>query len=497
MSTKRSRTRRSISAIVVLTVLVLAVGETAQGQAPTIQPRQIAALDLGPETPVWEAHVGVGASKVVAVFNTGFFGGRLARIGYAVYDLEAGAWVAQGQVEPNDLRAIDPSIAHDPAEGIIEGSEQKGDPEPVTNRFLAAALTDDGIRISRFSPARNSFEPWRKVLSLHPIGQHGADRPWIVRGEQNEFYITYWNSISSNYGYIRSRDGGLNWWPTDPEISVIEVNGQAVEGGFSAFPATRPGRPLYVIYPRTNGELGLLVGTDDNQTGGVTFDYLRKADGVTPLTIVPRRTNFSDCFPKYSAGGGILFYQSSAQVALHPGDPNTLFVTYQDTELSDPEDRDVNVYFHVLTRSGAGWTGESVDARKRVNDDEPLPEDDKDQFLPALSVRGDGTVEVTFYDDRKYDQADNSNYPKVDVFYAYRRPGADRFEVNRELCRNPGDCAENDPAYWFTPDLFRGHSFGEYMGLNTRGERTFAVFNGTYLSIERKWFAIWATEIDW
>ncbi len=488
-----SRYARLESCPLALVVAALCAA-SAFGQTPVVQPRQVAALAPAGDYPaVWEPHVAIGATRAVTVFNDGRFQLRQTRIGYAVFNLSTGQWTSQGQIQPEAGMAIDPSIAYEPAIAI-DGPEQEGAEPLLGNNFLAAALVGgdvNALAVARFDPQTERFGNWLPTLTLGEPPR--GDKPWLVRGELLpsgwEYYITLW--AKDHYLYVRSVDSGRNWLPNDANEAIIRVGEEVVQGLFCAQPAVRGSGPLYVAIRGLDNAIRILQGTD-RPDGGVDFDYLRSAGGV--LVIPRNRSDFSECFPNYPRMG-VSYAVSTPQLAIDPNDPNRLYLAYQDTASDSPADRDVNIYFQLIRKIGNSWI---ADPRVLVHPDDQ--ERDDDQCLPQLTARP-GWIEIAFYDDRKYEQNDGSENPKLDVFYARSERDPIDFSryPNQELCAHPSDCAPDDPANHFVVDQPNDphHSIGEYFGIDARGRRSFVVFCGTHPYPNPTQYILWGTEIVW
>ena len=450
---------------------------SAGAQVPVVYPRDTAASELGDQIPVWETHIAAGFNQVVAVFNQGM---RIpCRVGYAVYDRAEETW-SQATVA-GDHHAIDPSIAFDhPARLSIPGD---GPLSPPPDTFVAAALNSDDNQIVVSRYAEGAFETWRAAVDWpddDPPDDYYVDKPWIVPGEvdsvHREYYIVYWHAppdTDKGYAYLRSTNSAEDWFPPSwdhpDDNGMIKVNGERVTGGFCAQPAVWGDEPLYIAYP-TVGVFRFLRGDDRVEDGGVNFSYLETTSGI--LELARNRSNIEDYLPEIPHDS-VQVTAVVPQLAVDPGDPDRLYVVYNDTATAEGEgSTDVNIYLRVLTRSGGYW---AADDRILVNNDDT--DFESDQFRPAVTVDTQGYIHILFYDDREYtdpdpndpqedQQPDGSADAKFDAFYAYAPLDDLDFqsdpEQNRELYAVPAE-----PAVDGELNLWKGYELGEYNGITS------------------------------
>jgi hypothetical protein len=180
ISTKCTRTRRSISQVLVLTALALAVGQAAHAQQPTVFARQVAAAEIVPEYPVWETHVALGPTRATAVFCLGHRLSGYARVGYAIYDVAADAWIVPGIIDDSAGFCADGSVVAYQRLVAEGGDEGEGDSGPGLVYGFVALLSR---RVSWHRLARQPLH--RRVQRHRPHGepQQGQDDHLGDRGE--------------------------------------------------------------------------------------------------------------------------------------------------------------------------------------------------------------------------------------------------------------------------------------------------------------------------
>lgn len=198
----------------------------------------------------------------------------------------------------------------------------------------------------------------------------------------------------ADYAYMRQR-GASEPWIQD----AIEVSGQPVVGIFSAQPAVYDDGPVYVAYETEGPEFSFefLVGTDDNTSGGIGWDYL--LDDLTGERLaIPLNHEVGywvNQLPGFAGIGG-----RPPQLAMDPTDPTRIYVAYDDTDpcpCPPGETTDVEVYVSRLDKQQSGkWIAQP---KVRVHEDADPGDTDQDQFKPVIAVDTQGWVHVTFYDD--------------------------------------------------------------------------------------------------
>ena len=311
---------------------------------------------------------------------------NVQEIGYALAKLEGGAWTwfQEGIINegafPN-VSLTDPSVAYD----------------SFTGEFLVCAMTRDQARIilARWEPIGGQFGPW--VVVSQASGAESFDKPWIVAGEMTlgpadgplypdpigmrEFYITWDGGPALKY--LRSRDGGETWRGGDALTNLNNPSSVITPCNVPA-PRVFGSQPLYVVFRKDDLTLEFVRGDDVNggpHDGEVRFTRLVDEQTGQNLTV------------HLNIGSASLFFYVPPQnpftgangpgfdLAVDPTNANRLYLVFNDTATSDPNDKDVNIYLRVLTRNPT--TGRwSVGLAILVADDGLPPE--TDQFLPAI-----------------------------------------------------------------------------------------------------------------
>jgi len=253
---------------------------------------------------------------------------------------------------------------------------------------------------------------------------------------------------------------------------------------------------LYVAYtPLANQrEIRFLKGRDiddpnDPHAGEVEFGVLTQVcplgggDGPilpVPLVITRNRTSqeIHDMLP---GGAELMNFPSIPWLAADPNDPNQLYLVYHDTETDDAGDLDVNVYCQKLRYHPSGWCAGD---RVKVNDGDDQNYE-VDQFMPSVWVDHAGRVHIIYYDDRRYnvdsDQDKNTEFPRLDVYYAYSDDGGGFFHPSTELTKDPNGADPHEICLDY--ELLDGFDFpykpGDYNGIAAYGDTVWTSFTGT------------------
>ena len=491
----------------------IALAANSPGRAQTVHARRVALT--GPSgyegKAVWEPAVAAGRNSVIALSNVGQR--ILSRIAYAVY--EQGLWRNDAILDPNTTtQVIDSSVVFNPY-------TDPNDPD----EFIAAALlgSEHDIVVSHYPDPSdpNDFGKWESVADWDPDPNdpsYGVDKPWIVAGAEDEYYIVYRlkpPGKAYGYAYLRTTDGGDTWYPdpdpNDPNNSgAIVTSAGRVTGDFCAQPAVYDDGPLYVAYI-TGDVIAFLQGDDDGNE--VNFTQLLKIchigvgsgpQGHIALEIPLTVGDVTDYLPR------VTWWQIKTvpQLAADPSDPDRLYVVYHDVaedpnDPNDPNDVDVDVFLVVLEKmAGYNWCPSS---RIRVNADNP-PGRVADQFLPAVTVDTAGRIHVIYYDDRDFDQVDHDpndpNEPaaKFNVYYAYSEDGGEDWNY-RKLFALPDRAAldmGDDIVNYFEPGEYIGISY--YRDTQEERDEVWTAFTGTEKTggdPDDDEAVIWSSFIDW
>jgi len=412
------------------------------------------------------------------------------RIGYAYRDA-TGSWIegltptlATDGVTWYDAHTFaDPSVAYDAA----------GQTETADGGFLCAALARKGagsalhklVLVSRYDPGSGMWSDWLELKEGASGVPTQVDKPFLVAGGDDEFYVVWSNGQGGmggeGYGCSRTVNGGLAWVATDPIVDVD--TSVTVTGLFAMQPSVFGNRDLYVAYHAEQDKFRFLRGTDDNSgpsgNNGVVFRHLRgPGTPLGPAVEVPIDASFFQSLPTYLPGvtaGG-----STMQIAVDPTNIRRLYVAYHDEHPNQAGNSEV--YVRTLDARGFDWF---LGPEKLVYwPSEPssgCPEDEHtDQFLPMITVDGEGRVHVLYLDDGGICQDDSvGNTARFNVTYAVSCDGAQTF-FNITLGPAPGSPnAAYVDFFWETdgwnPREYNGFTFVE--GL-FGGTTVWATFGG-------------------
>ncbi len=442
-------------------------------------------------------------------------------IGYALYSFKSSPpqWVGNGVIPHGDYGAFggDPCVAADPIRKTFFATARGGS-------VAAGGITH--ILYAKYNALLGSWMPWQVLAYTGGSGASALtnDKPWLVAGEMTgtlttgvaEYYSTFHDGTlnSGNYAYVRYVEKfGAQGSTFTTVFDDIEVGGNAISGVRPSHQCTVAGAgPLYEAYAPDFGsgttpmKFRFLVGTDVNgsngENEGVSFDYLYASAGV-PLELALRHYGAGSQDDEFIPGG--LQIATVPWILADPTDVDRLFLVYHTTKVqswtTDAGHADFDIYARVLTRSGGYW---SAGEESRVNDDDT--EFESDQFLPSATVDASGRMHSIWYDDRLYnttsDQADNTQYPKFDVYYARCIPSGSGFDISvNELLYGTG-VEEGQPALDYP--LLEGWAFpnrpGEYNGIGVEGDVVWTTYTGTTHasgSGVANPSVIWSSVIDW
>ncbi len=284
-----------------------------------------------------------------------------------------------------------------------------------------------------------------------------ADHPSLTADPTNpSFVYAIWNGTKSPHSsggvFTRTTDGGLTWetpraiieTPSQSFIQFSQIlvlpNGTLVD--LYEFYANQPNGPI------TETDLRLMRSTDH----GATWSASMNAVAMTPVYNPDGTTHVVD--------------PETGQLVADPTNPSfavdmrngALYAVWEDGRFSNFQYNDIA--FSMSLDGGFSWS-----AAIRVNQTpENIPAGNRQSFIPSVSVTGNGTIGVSYYDFRFNDRA----------------PGlpTDRWLVQ---CRPGVNGTATDPACWtnevrLTPTSFnmeavapifpgRGFFLGDYFGL--------------------------------
>jgi len=292
---------------------------------------------------------------------------------------------------------------------------------------------------------------------------------------------------------------GLSGVPSWTEGLIPDDSaGNPITGpGGIQFPATSPDKNLYVAHflqLRPNqppGRLRFAVGKDAVDPDDAKVEFFRIKDpNDVPVKLTLNHPIVNNP-PDPPLAPGTFRIPTIPEIAIDPDDANSMYLVYSDTATSSPSDKDMNIYFHKLTKqdsSGVVWTlGPRIGP---INDDSSAFE--SDQVMPTITV-ANGRIHVVWYDDRKYNetsnQADGAANPKYDVFYA-SSTDAVTFSSNEELFANPSETALDLSLTTTLSEM------GDYIGVSAFGDTVYALYTGTKQNAPGDDSVIYSTRIE-
>ena len=481
--------RRGVVLAVTGSCLALSAA-AAFGQTPA--PRQLAANEPDPLTPgfpIWEPSIAVGDDRVVTAY---IVGGSPLRIGYSIWDISLGKGTQGIILGPGGAdSACDPSVVYD----------------PTHDEFFVLARSGSKIRLAKLASGATQFTLWTNIVDPQGPFQPRNDKPWLLRGELTafgrEYYATYWNE--GGFWYLRSTDSGQTW-----KGDQILIDGQQVLGWPIAMqPTVFDARALFAVYVKEQdgidgAELRFVRGTDDSDDPNapyVSFQELRlpPPPGLGPIPpdedggplVVNLKRGYVNFPPVAFQAPGTFQIQTVPWLVADPTSASRLYLVYQDTATSDPNDADVNVYCQVLAKNSATqWT---VGSRVQVND-ALATVSESDQFLPVPYVDDVGTLHVIYYDDRRFTDPNDPNappsdaqpdgsataFPKFDVYYAFSTNNGLTFEEGQLLFGNPPLVQPNEAVLSLAVlDGWPFGKIGEYVGMAGFGDDIWTAYTGS------------------
>lgn len=298
------------------------------------------------------------------------------------------------------------------------------------NAMLAARSTDRG-------------RTWSAPATLRRDGAANFNDKNTITADPTDARFVYavWDRLTGNSGptwFARSSDGGLAWEPAreiyNPGATSQTINNQVV---------VLPDGTLVLHFT----ELAT-VGAPD-----LRLRIVRSTDkGATwsaPVTIAGFQT-----VGTVDPGSGVGIRDGSILGAIAVGRDGTLALAWQDARFSGSHD---GIAFARSTDGGLTWSTPA-----RVNGDPSVP-----AFLPAVAIRDDGTIGVSYYDFR----AETAGPGTLPTLY-WLATSADGVVWAERAIAGPFDYA--------TAPLAGGRLFlGDYMALAPSGTSFVALFGRT------------------
>ena len=203
------------TAVVAVTVLSLHTLANAQDFVASVE---------GPNnSSLLEPHIAAGRSSALIVAIKGL--GATAPFRYGIVQQVNGIW-------ESDFTEGNTPLALDPDSPLFDDWEINGlaDPSVAYNssngNYVCVALTflnkinnpntaRPAIAYSHYTVSTNQWSPWVDLESF--LGVQKMDKPFLVAGATNEFYVVWWYTqgalpeLQGKYAYRRSTDGGNTW----------------------------------------------------------------------------------------------------------------------------------------------------------------------------------------------------------------------------------------------------------------------------------------------
>lgn len=312
----------------------------------------------------------------------------------------------------------------------------EGDPmtayDPRSGDFWAGGISffdDRDLYVARKEAGAASFEsatsaaanrlgrPDKGLLAAGPPPRTPSKTPV----SRTHLYLT------DQLGLQVSRDGGTTWTRPKPLF-----------GRFGPLPRVGPDGTLYAM----------------SWDGEDTIYLQRSLDGgdrLSPPVVVANRLDVwpissGDRFP------GRFRVPPLAYFAVDPVD-SALYCVYVDTVALADGEADVDLFFTRSFDRGRSWS-----APRPI----PFGGGRGDQFLPWIEVDTGGRLHLLFYDSRQFEQRDDQENGRLDVYYAF---SDDRGESWTEIRLTDRSFATED-AFWTT---MGGQFLGDYLGLAVTG----------------------------
>ena len=247
---------------------------------------------------------------------------------------------------------------------------------------------------------------------------------------KNSVYIGYDDNGNNNTAYVLfSRDGITGWTRSNAlGTGTIGVN-----------VAVSPDGTVYATWLHY-GTSQLMMAKSTN--GGVSFGA-----AVVVTTLLQPTGSFFISIPPQQSRGIVLMPFTEASTPGSPN-PNRVYISYEDRAVSNnPE---LNIYV-ISTDNGSTFS-----SRVKVNDDTGSAY----QFFPAIAVRPNGDVGVSFYDTRN----DGVNH-KTDQYFGLSTNGGTSFGANKKLTN-----AQSDETIGGS----NANQYGDYEGIDAGPTGKFA-----------------------
>lgn len=273
---------------------------------------------------------------------------------------------------------------------------------------------------------------------------------WNVRKPLNNDFVPF------RVGYAVSDDGGETW----TDMGYFPLPDGCTGAQFD---------PTVVGDPVSDAFLGACVNNCGVFAAQVAVTTTPGATPYTNLELDHPRIAFA--FPNEKQYGhyigGNLFVRHNVQTAADPGNPDVLYVVYNDfvTAPENPnDDGDVDVY---LIRGEYNHENEEWEwsGRIRINDDDPDVQ--HDQFFPTIAVDEIGDLHVAWFDTRN-DPQDPGQDVAIPLYYAISTGGGQSF-TNYEV----------DEVAIDTTELWDSVFIGDYIRMTVCDDAVVIVYNAT------------------
>ena len=397
----------------------------------------------GENNRLWEPDVAAGPRTVMTVFNHQRVPGG-NRIGYAFRNA-SGVWTegltpdtaTDGSTTFTVFGFGDVSVAYDHA----------GETSSADGGFLCAAFAvvpgsggadEMVVLVNHYTPGAGWGDNWVEIdRRAWVTGSFPFDKPFLVAGEDDEFYVLWYtpddfaDGFPASYKYGRTTNGGNapSDWTVGHIVRTVPPF-RPIVGNWATHPAVWNDGNLLIVYDKNgSGKYRFMEGVDQPSGPGVDFSILNTmtSSGLEPLELgvdAQLVTNLRNQVAGVESGGFL------PQVCADPTNSRRFYIAYHDRAAGTG---DVNVFVNTITRVGGLWY---FGVPTQLPNPAPLstcdPDDpDTDQFLPMLSVDSEGRVHILYYDDRNFCQEDTvlDDFAKFDVVYAVSCNGGQSFQT--------------------------------------------------------------------